>query len=100
MSDVRFKTRRTLKLGEALDRAIAIRTNAVLCKDFRHETPDFRKYKNVTVTEIIDELQHKYRCTAMLSENSVLTLNNTMVPNEQQWAEVKAVYAKKMQGTE
>ena len=59
-----------------------------------------RKYKNVTVTEIIDELQHKYKCTAILSENSVLMLNNSMVPNEQQWAEVNAAYARTMQRTE
>ena len=97
---VRFKTSRALTFGEALDRAMAIRTNAVLGEDYRYETSDMRKYKNVTVTEIIDELQHKYKCTAILSENSVLMLNNSMVPNEQQWAEVNAAYARTMQRTE
>lgn len=84
VSCVRFKTSRALKFGEALDRAIAIRTNAVLSRDFRYGTADLRKYKNVTVTEIIDELQHRYKCTAILSENSMLMLDNTMVPHEQQ----------------
>jgi hypothetical protein len=100
VSGVRFKTSRALKYGEALDRAIAIRTNAVLREDFRSETFDIRQYKNVTVTEIIDELQRKYKCTAILSEKSVLMLNNTMVSNQQQWAEVNAAYARTMQRTE
>lgn len=100
MSGVRFKTSQALKLGEALDRAIAIRTNALLNEDFRSENFDVRKYKNITVTKIIDELQRKYKCTAILSENSVLMLNNTMVSNQQQWAEVNAAYTRTMQRTE
>lgn len=100
VSCVRFKTSRALKYGEALDRAMAISTNAVLGEDFRYETADLRKYKNVTVKDIIDELQHEYRCTAILSENCVLMLNNIMVPSEEQWAEVNAAYARTMQRTE
>ena len=74
VSCVRFRTWQALKLGEAVDRAMAIRTNAVLCKDFREGTAVFEKYRMVTVTAIIDELQRKYTCTAILSKNSVMML--------------------------
>ena len=91
---VQFQTGKSLKVGEALDKAMAIRTNARLGRDYRDEGSKAQTYRNCTVTEIIDELQREYRCAAILCESSLMGLENVFVPDEQRQKEVDAAYAK------
>jgi hypothetical protein len=100
MNGVRFQTGRALKVGEVFDRARAIRTDAVLRRIHLDEPAKTKKYRNVTANEVIKELQQEYTCTATLCPSSALMLNNVMVPNEQQRAEVKAAHAKTIQRME
>lgn len=97
INGVRFQTGRALKVGEVFDRARAIRTGAVLRRKHLDEPVKTKKLRNVTANEVIKELQQEYTCTATLCPSSALMLNNVMVPNEQQRAELEAAYAKTIQ---
>lgn len=97
---VKFKTGKPLKFGEALDKAMAIRTDAKLHKDGRDKSVKTKQFGNSTLIEVIDKLQRQYRCTAILCESSMFYLENVVIPNEQRWAEVDAAFAKKIQHLE
>lgn len=100
MSPVRIQTKEALKVGEALDRAMAIHTNVTLCENYFDRTVKSKTYRDVTVTEVIDKLQREYGSTAILGKFSVIVLRNVCVPSEQQRAEVDAAYVKMKQGAE
>lgn len=97
---VQFKTGKALKLGEALDKAMAIRTSAKLHRDRRDKSVKSKRFWDISTIEVVNKLQHKHGCTAILCESSTIILNDMFNPNEQQWAEVQATYANMKQGME
>lgn len=98
---VQFQTGKALKVGDALDKAMSVRTDAELCKEnYGDKSIKTKKYRNVTVTQIINKLQREYGCTAMICESSLMILENVFIPNEQQQAEVDAAYARIKQDTD
>ena len=97
---VRVQGGQALRVGEALDRAMAVRTDAVLVRKHRDETITTKKWRYVTGDQITKELQNEYKCVATICKSSMLMLNSVFVPNEQQQAEVDAAYARMKQGSE
>jgi hypothetical protein len=95
-----FKTGKALKFGEALDKAMAMCTDVSLYRDCRDDSAETLKFRKITVTEVISKLQREYSCTAILCESSTIFMENVVIPDEQQWAEVDAAYAKTIQRTE
>lgn len=80
VSALQFQTGRALKVGEALDRAMSLRTDAELCKEvYGDKSIKTKKYRNITVTQIIHKLQREHGCTAILCESSVMVLENVFL---------------------
>jgi hypothetical protein len=91
MSGVQFQTGKVLKVGEALGRAMAVRTDAKLyVANICDKSAKTKRYRNVTATQVINKLQREYGCTAILCGSSLMMLENVFIPNEQQQAEVDA----------
>jgi hypothetical protein len=107
---ISFQTRRSLKLGEALTKAMAVHTEVTLVAWEMPDPPAWRDrfgqdkhFKNVTVSDITNRLQAEHKCTAILcagdsdtvfEPTSYMTLSNVFIPSEVQWAEGNAAHAK------
>jgi len=91
VSAVQFQTGKALKLGEALDKAMAVRTDADLyTADLRDNSVKGKTYRNIAASQVINRLQLEYGCTTILCQSSLMVLENVFVPNERQQAEVDA----------
>lgn len=97
---VRDEVGRMCRLIQPVDRAMAVRANASLYTDHRDKSIETKIFRNITANEIINKLQHEYKCSTILCRSSFVTLDDVLVPSEQQWAEVNAAYAKRMQRTD
>jgi hypothetical protein len=94
---VKFKTAKPLKFGEALEKAMTIRTHAKLHRDGHDKSVRTQQFGGNSPVEVIDKLQRKYGCTAILCESSMFHLENVVVRNKQQWVKVDAAFVKEMQ---
>jgi hypothetical protein len=104
---ISIRTGMVLTLGELLTKAMAVKTlvewqdltdSDMWCNDVAKD----KCFHDVTVNEVIVELQNKYRCTAKLCVEeyhefgpcSYFTMENVFIPSEEQWRKVNAAYAK------
>lgn len=97
VSPVQFQTRKALRFHEVIKRAMAIRTIAELSSDCHQKDDKTEWFRDLTMTEIINKLQQRYECTALLCKSSMIFLDKVVAPCEQQWAEVDAAFVREMQ---